>query len=241
MSAPCSRYPSPLAGERGEDRRSEPGEGESRSHGASVQPPHPTPRSRSASPSPARGVGKEARVPETCNTKVRIPIVATTSNAPALRRSMTDAERKLWRVLRARQFAAAEFRRQEPIGPYVADFVCYKQRLVIEVDGGQHAESARDRFRDRWFEQNAFRVLRFWNNEVLNNLEGVSTAIISVLAERQNEPSPLAGEGGEDRRSEPGEGESRSHGASVQPPHPTPRSRSASPSPARGEGKRARQ
>jgi very-short-patch-repair endonuclease len=182
MSAPCSKYPSPLAGEGGEDRRSEPGEGESRSHGASVQPPHPTPRSRSASPSPARGEGKEARVPETCNTKVRIPIVATTSNARALRRSMTDAERKLWRVLRARQFAAAKFPRQEPIGPYVADFVWYKQRLVIEVEGGQHAESKRDKIRDQWFERNGFRILRFWNNEVLNNLEGAAAVIHSALA-----------------------------------------------------------
>jgi very-short-patch-repair endonuclease len=241
MTLPRSKYPSPLAGEGGENRRFEPGEGESRSHGASVQPPHPTPRSRSASPSPARGEGKEARVPETCNTKAHIPIVATSGNARALRRLMTDAERKLWLALRARRFAAAKFRRQVPIGPYVADFLCYEQRLVIEVDGGQHAESARDRLRDRWFEQNGFRVLRFWNNEVLNNLEGVSTAILSLLAERQNEPSPLAGEGGENRRFEPGEGESRLHGASVQPPHPTPRSRSASPSPARGEGKRARQ
>ena len=241
MTSPRSKDPSPLAGERGENRRFEPGEGESRSHGASVPPPHPTPRSRSASPSPARGEGKEARVPETCNAKAHVPIVATSGNARALRRLMTDAERKLWLALRARRFAAAKFRRQVPIGPYVADFLCYEQRLVIEVDGGQHAESERDKVRDRWFARNGFRVLRFWNNDVLTNLDGVSTAIISVLAERQNEPSPLAGEGGENRRFEPGEGESRSHGASVPPPHPTPRSRSASPSPARGEGKRAHQ
>ncbi|MGA8154687.1 MAG: endonuclease domain-containing protein, partial [Rhodoplanes sp.] len=80
------------------------------------------------------------------------------------------------------------------IGPYVADFLCYEQRLVIEVDGGQHAESARDRLRDRWFEQNAFRVLRFWNNEVLNNLEGVSTAILSAIAEGGANPAPTCRE-----------------------------------------------
>jgi very-short-patch-repair endonuclease len=108
---------------------------------------------------------------------------------------MKDAERELWHALRARRFAATKFRRQVPIGPYVADFLCYEKRLVIEVDGSQHVDSKRDKVRDRWFAGNGFRVLRFWNNDVLTNLEGVSTAILSALAERRNEPSPARREG----------------------------------------------
>jgi very-short-patch-repair endonuclease len=108
---------------------------------------------------------------------------------------MTDAERKLWHALRARQFAATKFRRQVPIGPYIADFLCYEVRLVIEVDGGQHAESMRDSLRDRWFERNMFRVLRFWNNEVLNNLEGVTAAILSAVAAGNINPLSARGEG----------------------------------------------
>ena len=188
-----AKNPSPLAGEGGEDRRSEPGEGENSSPGVSTPPPHPTPRSRSTSPSPARGEGVELCVPKA--PKARAPIVATSRHARALRGSMTDAERKLWHALRARRFAATKFRRQVPIGPYVADFLCYEKRLVIEVDGSQHADSKRDKVRDRWFAGNGFRVLRFWNNEVLTNLDGVSTAIVSALAERRYDPFPARGEG----------------------------------------------
>jgi very-short-patch-repair endonuclease len=90
---------------------------------------------------------------------------------------MTDAERKLWFALRDRRFAAYKFRRQVAVGPYVADFLCYCARLVIEVDGGQHAESSNDARRDRWFAANGFRVMRFWNNDVVCNLDGVLTAI----------------------------------------------------------------
>jgi very-short-patch-repair endonuclease len=68
-----------------------------------------------------------------------------------------------------------------PIGPFIADFVCFEVRLVIEVDGGQHAQPLRDKRRDRWFATNRFRVLRFWNNDVLSNLEGVSTLIAEAL------------------------------------------------------------
>jgi very-short-patch-repair endonuclease len=93
---------------------------------------------------------------------------------------MTDAERTLWRALRDRQVVRAKFRRQVPVGPYVADFLCYEARLVIEVDGGQHADSAGDRIRDHWFADNGFRIFRFWNNEVLSNLEGVLTRIADL-------------------------------------------------------------
>jgi very-short-patch-repair endonuclease len=104
-----------------------------------------------------------------------------TQRARALRSRMSDAERKLWYALRDRRFAGFKFRRQVPVGPFIADFVCFEQRLVIEVDGGQHADSSQDRRRDRWFAANDFRVLRFWNNEVLSNLEGVMTALAGVL------------------------------------------------------------
>ncbi|MFP5284560.1 MAG: endonuclease domain-containing protein [Thermoanaerobaculia bacterium] len=89
-----------------------------------------------------------------------------------LRQSMTDAERLLWSRLR-RRFLGIKFRRQYPLGPFIADFACPAQRLVIEVDGGQHLESSADEGRDRWMRENGYRVLRFWNHEVLTNLDGV--------------------------------------------------------------------
>src|SRR5690242_13265404 len=91
----------------------------------------------------------------------------STTRARRLRRDATDAERRLWYRLRARQIDGAKFVRQEPIGPYVADFVCREQRLVVELDGGQHATDKRDAMRDDWLRQHGYRVLRFWNNDVL--------------------------------------------------------------------------
>jgi very-short-patch-repair endonuclease len=107
----------------------------------------------------------------------------------ALRTHMTDAERKLWRALRSRglQF---KFRRQVPLGPYVVDFVCFETKVIVEVDGGQHASSVSDAVRDRYFTDQGYRVLRFWNNEVLGNLEGVLTIIVM-----RNHPSPGAARG----------------------------------------------
>jgi len=97
---------------------------------------------------------------------------------------MTDAERKLWFALRDRRFANFKFRRQVPVGPFIADFICYGARVVIEVDGGQHADSKSDERRDQWFASNKFFVLRFWNHDVLLNLEGVLTVILETLRER---------------------------------------------------------
>jgi very-short-patch-repair endonuclease len=123
--------------------------------------------------------------------------------ARSLRAQMTDAERKLWFALKGRRFDAFKFRRQVPIGLYIADFLCYESRLVVEVDGGQHAESARDVARDAWLARNAFRVVRYWNNDVLQNLEGVLTDLAAVLnttphpssSLRSTPPSPARGEG----------------------------------------------
>jgi very-short-patch-repair endonuclease len=98
---------------------------------------------------------------------------------------MTDAEAKLWFALRDRRFSRFKFRRQVSIGPFVADFVCFDARLVVEVDGGQHAESVSDRRRYRWFAENGFMVLRFWNDDVLRNLEGVLTSLHDTLQRRQ--------------------------------------------------------
>jgi len=102
--------------------------------------------------------------------------------ARALRVRLTDAERKLWYALRDRRFDGFKFRRQVPIGRFIVDYVCFEARLVIEVDGGRHAENARDQHRDRWLAANGFRVLRFWNNDVLRNLEGVLTVLADALA-----------------------------------------------------------
>jgi len=97
---------------------------------------------------------------------------------------MTDAECRLWFALRDRRFAQFKFRRQVPLGPFIADFVCYGARVIVEVDGGQHADSARDQRRDRWLAANDFVVLRFWNNDVLRNLDGVLTALLVALNNR---------------------------------------------------------
>jgi len=93
--------------------------------------------------------------------------------ARGLRTEMTDAEVRLWIRLRGEQIDGYRFRRQVPMGPYVVDFACLKARLVIEVDGGQHAEALeRDDRRTAWLEARGFRVLRFWNTDVLQRTEG---------------------------------------------------------------------
>ncbi|MFC5302638.1 endonuclease domain-containing protein [Azospira restricta] len=117
----------------------------------------------------------------------------------SLRKNMTDAENRLWQRLRGRQIASCKFRRQHPFLDYVLDFVCLERRLVIEVDGGQHLESERDAGRDRRIENAGFRVLRFWNNQVLQEIEAVVEAIhLALTKEPHPHPSPpLEGEGEE--------------------------------------------
>lgn len=100
-----------------------------------------------------------------------------------LRRNATDAEAALWRVLRASQLAGAKFRRQQPMGPYIADFISFAHRLVVECDGGQHAGSSSDARRDAWFASQGFRTLRFWNNDVLGNPDGVLSVLPTALEE----------------------------------------------------------
>jgi very-short-patch-repair endonuclease len=101
--------------------------------------------------------------------------------ARRLRRNSTDAETKLWFALRDRRLSGHKFVRQKPVEPYIADFVCRDRKLVIEVDGGQHSNNPRDMRRDTSLAADGYRVLRFWNNDVLTNLDGVLTVILAAL------------------------------------------------------------
>jgi very-short-patch-repair endonuclease len=102
--------------------------------------------------------------------------------ARKLRKSMTDAEQNLWFVLRDRRMRDCKFRRQHPIGNYIVDFVCLERRLVLEIDGGQHAErTEEDAQRTDWLEAEGYCVMRFWNHEVLKDLDAVKQAIWNAL------------------------------------------------------------
>jgi len=104
------------------------------------------------------------------------------SRSRQLRRNLTEAEQALWRHLRLRQLDGHKFRRQQPIGPYIVDLVCLERRLIIELDGGQHSSQIiSDAERSAWLETQGFRVLRFWNHEVLQNIEAVKERIREAL------------------------------------------------------------
>ncbi len=124
------------------------------------------------------------------------------ARARELRQTSPDAERALWQALRARQLDRRKFRRQHPLGPYVADFACLEAQLVIELDGGQHFEDdamAADARRTAWLNSHGFQVLRFTNLEVLTQREAVLVAILNWLDENcagpHLDPVPQAGEG----------------------------------------------
>ena len=104
----------------------------------------------------------------------------TVDRARRLRRDATDAEKRLWRALRE-AFPDAKFRRQSPVGPYFADFLSFRHKLIVEADGGQHTIEA-DAARTRFLEREGYRVLRFWNNDVLANTEGVIAQISLALS-----------------------------------------------------------
>jgi len=172
--------PSPLAGEAAAQSAAGEGPGGEGSLGVvGSRGPSPGGSLRSRPSSPARGEGKGG-VASLAQPEFRRRAVLQ-ERARTLRTQMTNAERKLWYALRDRRFAGFKFRRQVPLGPFIADFVCFEARLVVEVDGGQHACSASDRRCDRWLAANKFRVMRFWNNEVLSNLEGVITLPAQAL------------------------------------------------------------
>jgi very-short-patch-repair endonuclease len=113
--------------------------------------------------------------------------------ARALRRNQTEVENMLWFKLRELQFDGIKFRRQHPLGNYIVDFVCIQHKLIIEVDGGQHNESkalAYDEERSAWLEKQGYRVLRFWDNDVSQNIDCVISQVFAMLANVHPHPSP---------------------------------------------------
>jgi very-short-patch-repair endonuclease len=126
-------------------------------------------------------------------------------NARTLRRTMTDAEQKLWYHLRAHRFMGRKFKRQKPIGRYVVDFICLEDKLIIELDGGQHSENMEyDQERDSWLRSQGYTVLRFWNNELMNEIESVLERIRIAIDNEAGAsetlspgPSPVNGRGDE--------------------------------------------
>ena len=133
----------------------------------------------------------------------KYPIGGAHERARALRREMTQAETKLWGTLRSRQIEGHRFRRQVPLGRYIADFVCHEARLIVEVDGGQHdCLPQQDALRSRFLQSEGYRVMRFWNNEVTGNIEGVWDVIFAAMsAAAPPHPNPLPARG---EREQPG-------------------------------------
>jgi very-short-patch-repair endonuclease len=145
------------------------------------------------SPSPLAGEGKLSRSDSRERGR---RISKLRGRAKDMRSHLTDAEHRLWQILRAHRFAGYKFRRQVPIEFYIADFVCFARRLIVELDGGQHSENARDEKRDAYLESQGFRVLRIWNNDLFENEEGVAELILSALRSPPlPNPSPARGEG----------------------------------------------
>ena len=115
--------------------------------------------------------------------------ITLTETAKDLRKRMTDAERVLRQRLKAKQLDGLKFRRQEQIGRFIVDFVCYEKGVIVEADGGQHAqEKVKDAERTGWLNSQGFTVLRFWNNEILTNIEGVVEVIRKHCREDSNAP-----------------------------------------------------
>jgi very-short-patch-repair endonuclease len=103
----------------------------------------------------------------------------TESFAKTLRKRSTDAENLLWKHIRAKRLQGLKFRRQEPIGKYIVDFVCYERRVIIELDGGQHnVDIDKDEERALWLKNRGFKILRFWNNDVLKKIEEILEVIL---------------------------------------------------------------
>ncbi len=128
-----------------------------------------------------------------------------TDRARAMRREMTEAERKLWFLLRSRRLAGVKFRRQAPIGPFIADFVCLDRKIVVEADGGQHFASDTDARRDRWLAGEGYVVLRYANTDIIANPDGVLQDLaarltppphpVSARSANLDHPLPRRGEG----------------------------------------------
>ena len=142
---------------------------------------------------------------------------------------MTDAERRVWQVLRLHQIDGYKFRRQVPIGRYIADFVCHEARLIVEIDGGQHDRaSPQEAERSLFLRNEGYRILRFWNNEVLANLDGVHAMIADALGHitptqtLPGTPSPLMGEGRGGGEFSASRSSSRRRAGRITPSQPSP-------------------
>ena len=121
-----------------------------------------------------------------------------------LRQQSTEAEKRLWSRLRSKQMHGFKFRRQQQIGNYIADFVCFEKGLIIELDGGQHAiDLKRDKQRDDWLRSEGFEVVRFWNTDVFENIEGVLEAIRNIVLTPSLGPSHQGREGGKKIQDKP--------------------------------------
>ena len=175
--------PSPLVGEGADARSALTGEGAAghtfRSPKRRESDNHLVP---STLPSPLVGEGGNARSALTGEGAAG----RTLRFAKQLRRTMTDAETRLWHELRAKRFESYKFKRQVPIGKYIADFVCFDHKLIVEIDGSQHEGSATDVVRDKWLNAQGFRVLRLWNREVLLDTNGAMLSILAALEESKS-------------------------------------------------------
>lgn len=130
---------------------------------------------------------------------IELPSAALRDRARQLRRTQTEAERRLWMRLRSRQLNYAKFRRQYPISPFIADFCCEEHKLVVELDGGQHAERAEaDQKRTAFLVRKGYRIIRFWDHEVMEEIGAVLERIVDEL--KSPHPSPLPSGEGEKRR-----------------------------------------
>ena len=145
------------------------------------------------SPSPLAGEGKLSRSDSRERGR---RISQLRGRAKDMRSVATEAEHRLWQLLRAHRFAGYKFRRQVPIDFYIADFVCFAERLIVELDAGQHAESSNDAQRDAYLTAQGFRVVRISNNELFTKEDGVAELVLSALRTPPlPNPSPAGGEG----------------------------------------------
>ena len=145
------------------------------------------------SPSPLAGEGQLSR---SGSRERGRRIAKLRDHAQDMRSHATDAEHRMWQILRAHRFSGYKFRRQVPIEFYIADFICFAERLIVEVDGGQHAERPSDEKRDSYLSAQGFRIIRIWNNDVFTNEDGITELILSALrAPPLPNPSPARGRG----------------------------------------------
>ncbi len=171
ISVQAQRDPSPLSsparGEEGFDSVKNPAMAVP---GAAIEDEAQTPEP----PSPLAGEGKGEGSRNSLHGKLQ-------SFAKAMRKEPTDAERALWRIVRGKRLEGFKFRRQQPLGRYIVDIVCLERRLVVEADGGQHHENTDDAARDAWLAGEGFRVLRFWNHEILRTPQMIEDTILRDL------------------------------------------------------------